>query len=206
MGVIYWTPLCTAIGVINLAVFLLERIFPKWEMWGRLVFHTTNPEWFQYVTSLFMHQGWLHLTTNAFFLFAFGAGLEKRIGQLRLLAVYLIAGACGCLVFSLLQKQDVALVGASGAIFGIICSMVFLDPKAFVMIPGAPLPLPILLFALLYVLTEIVEGLKFLGPGIEDKIAHTAHVGGGLAGGLVGRVLTGIKAGSKKERGPAGEG
>lgn len=194
MGVVYWTPVCTFIGVANLLVFLLMLVFPESIPWQKLAFSPGRPEWHQLLTSIFMHANWQHLTMNAFCLFAFGAFLEKKAGSFYFTVVYLLAGLGGCLLFYLLGPADKSLIGASGAIFGIICGMVFLEPKAFVITPGAPLPIPIFVFAALYIGNEIMMA----SSGTNDRlpsggvIAHLAHVGGGIAGALAGRL---IKAG-----------
>lgn len=193
MGVVYWSPLCTTIGVLNLLVFLAEFLSPGAAFWPRLDFPASGAEPHQFITSLFKHANWVHLTSNAFFLFAFGCGLEKKIGILRFLAVYLVSGVGGCFLFSLFS-QGGTMVGASGAIFGIICSMAFLDPKAFVVVPGMPLPVPIVIFSIAYLLQEyVMMGSMMIGSG--DKIAHLAHIGGGLAGGALGRALHRERAG-----------
>jgi len=178
MGVIYFTPVCTLIGLLNFGFFLLQK-FSKWN-WQSYAF---NPEYtlpYQYLSSLFLHSDWRHLTNNAFCLFAFGAVLEKKIGALGFLTIYFISGMGGNLLFSLMETQTLA-IGASGAIFGIICSMIFTDPKAFVMTPGTPLPLPILLFAPIYIGNEVLAMADH-----ATNVAHAAHVGGGLFGAFIG--------------------
>lgn len=179
MGVVYFTPVCTCLGVLNLLFFLSQQ-YLEWA-WQDFGFPSEGAQWYQYVTSMVLHGNWQHLTNNAFCLFAFGAVLEKKIRSIRFLVIYIISGIGGNVLFSLLESNTLA-IGASGAIFGIICSMIFTDPKAFVITPGIPLPLPILLFAPFYIGNEVIA--------ISDQstnIAHAAHVGGGIFGALVGR-------------------
>lgn len=178
MGIVYFTPVCTFLGVVHLIVFVLQYK-TSWH-WMPYAFPTENALWYQYLTSLILHGDWNHLTQNAFCLFAFGAPLEKKIGSSGLIVIYLISGIGGNFLFSLFESQSVA-IGASGAIFGIICSMVFADPKAFVITPGTPLPMPILLFALFYIGAEVMAM-----RGQTTNIAHAAHVGGGIFGAVVG--------------------
>jgi membrane associated rhomboid family serine protease len=180
MGVVYFTPVCTCLGVANFIFFLLQYQ-TSWN-WQTFAFPTEGALWYQYVTSMVLHLNWQHLTNNAFCLFAFGAVLEKKIGAFGFIMIYLISGIGGNFLFSMVQDGALA-IGASGAIFGIICSMVFTDPKAFVISPGTPLPLPILLFAPLYIGNEVIA---MADQG--SNIAHAAHVGGGIFGALVGRI------------------
>lgn len=195
MGVVYWTPVCTVIGLANLAVFLAQVFLPGAFPWDGLAFTVGDVRGHQFLSSMFLHTSWTHLTANAFFLFAFGAVLEKRAGALAVAIVYVVSGVGSCALFWFIHGNGEVLMGASGAIFGIICAMVFLDPKAFVVTPGAPLPVPILVFAVLYVGQEMFQ----LGKGdlATDRIAHAAHLGGGLAGGLLGLLLMDRTAGAK---------
>jgi len=180
MGIVYFTPVCTFLGIANLLIFVLQY-YTQWN-WHYLAFPSEGAQVHQYLTSLFLHGNWGHLTNNAFCLFAFGAALEKKSGSLGFIIIYLLSGIGGNLLFSLLEVHSSA-IGASGAIFGIICSMVFADPKAFVMTPGTPLPLPIFLFAPYYIMNE------FYAMGDQTtNVAHAAHIGGGIFGALVGRI------------------
>jgi membrane associated rhomboid family serine protease len=84
----------------------------------------------------------------------------------------------------MLSQNHSSAIGASGCIFGLICSLVFTDPKSLVLTPGTPLPIPIFLFAPLYIINEVMQ----LGD-TTSMVAHTAHIGGGLAGAAMGRLL-----------------
>lgn len=182
MGVVTWTPLCTSIGVANFICFLLQMLFQ--DQWSAYAFPADDPQWFQYVTSLFLHGHWLHLTSNAFFLFAFGCALEKKVSPLVFAVIYFGSGVGGNVLFQMTESIAIG-IGASGAIFGIICSMAIADPKALVITPGAPLPLPIVVFAPLYVLNEVFLMSQVYVDGKGTEISHIAHIGGGVAGALV---------------------
>lgn len=182
MGVVYWSPLCTTIGILNLICFVIQTQFSAVFPWQPYAFPSENPEWYQYITSVFLHGSWTHLTSNAFYLFAFGCVLEKKVGASVFLIIYFLSGIGGNIFFQLFQSGSSA-IGASGAIFGIICSMVFADPKAFVVTPGAPLPLPIFLFSIIYV------GNEFMMLGGESNISHISHIGGGFVGALVAKLI-----------------
>lgn len=181
MGIVHWTPFCTAVGIINLIAFGIQS--SQWIAWQQWAFPSETAQAHQYASSLFLHGSWQHLTNNAFCLFAFGTALEKRVGFTKTALIYFSSGFGGNLLF-MLSQSDSSAIGASGCIFGLICSLVFTDPKALVLTPGTPLPIPIFLFAPLYIFNEIAQ----LGDS-NSMIAHTAHIGGGLAGAAMGRLL-----------------
>ena len=192
MGVVYWSPLCTAIGILNLLVFIVQQPqFATYFNWQPYAFNPVQPQWYQYITSIFLHGSWEHLTANAFYLFAFGCVLENKVGSKIFFIIYFIAGIGGNVIYQIFGDGALA-IGASGAIFGIICSMVFADPKAFVVTPGAPIPVPILLFALLYIGKEFIPLIN----GQESNISHISHIGGGAVGAIVASLISGF--GKKK--------
>ena len=194
MGVVYWSPLCTTIGILNLIVFVAQHHLGSFFYWEPYAFRPDAIEWYQYITSLFLHGHWQHLTGNAFYLFAFGCVLENKVGSKTFLIIYLLSGIGGNLVYQIFGPMNPA-IGASGAIFGIICSMVFADPKAFVVTPGAPLPVPVFLFALFYIGNEFI----MMSGENASNISHMSHIGGGFAGAIVAKMITGF---SKKKSEP----
>ena len=83
------------------------------------------------LTAMFLHGGWLHLLGNLLFLFVFGNNVEDRLGRLRYLAFYLGCGYAATYVFSLFfAGSDSPLVGASGAIAGVLGAYLVLFPRA----------------------------------------------------------------------------
>lgn len=139
------------------------------------------------LTSGFLHVGWLHLGFNMLVLFMFSDRLEYKIGLGGFLAIYFVALVGGNL-FSLFihrNHQDYTAVGASGAVSGIVFAFIGLFPGSelgLIFIPG--ISLPSWLFGLLYVLYTIY-GIR----SQSDNIGHEAHLGGGIAGLLVGVAL-----------------
>lgn len=178
MGVVYWSPVCTLIGLINLAVHLLA-VYNGFDT-KPYHFYSSNPLWYQYLSSIFIHLDWQHLTGNAFFLFAFGCQLEKKINPLFFILLFLLSGVGGNAAFQYFNPTG-QVIGASGAIFGIICATAFLDYKALVVAPGAPLPVPIFIFCCFYLYNEFA-----MAQGDPStQVAHIAHIGGGVAGAVV---------------------
>ena len=133
-------------------------------------------------TSMFLHGGWMHLIGNMWFLWIFGDNVEERLGIVRYIFFYLLVGVAGALaqVFSL-PSSPAPMIGASGAIAGVLGGYVMLFPRAkvstFVAIP--------LLWHVRDVPAWIFLGIWFLGQFLipsNSGVAWMAHVGGFLAG------------------------
>jgi membrane associated rhomboid family serine protease len=137
------------------------------------------------VSSLFLHGDWLHLLGNMLFLWVFGNNVEDRLGRLRFLPFYLLCGALAALAQALTETSSgVPLIGASGAIAGIIGAYLMLHPRAGVwtlMFMVIPIKIPAWLWGVLYF------GLQFLALGDAGTpegggVAYWAHIGGFVAG------------------------
>lgn len=140
-------------------------------------------------TSLFLHGGFMHLAGNMMFLFIFGNNVEYRLGHGRYLLTYLGCGVAATLFFSLFSlKSDIPLIGASGAIFGVLGCYFLWFPKNRIRCVLFLFPLlvtTILLPArlLLGVYLVIDNLLPFIFSGnYGSGIAHGAHIGGFLMG------------------------
>jgi membrane associated rhomboid family serine protease len=133
-------------------------------------------------TSLFLHGGWLHLIGNMWFLWLFGDNVEESMGSLRYLLFYVVVGTVGALAQCFAMPESTApMIGASGAIAGVLGGYVMLYPRArietLVMIPflWPVIDLPAWIFLGIWFLTQF-----FLPTG--SGVAWMAHVGGFLAG------------------------
>ena len=145
------------------------------------------PETATYVTYAFLHANFLHLGGNMLFLWVFGDNIEDAVGHLRYLVFYLLSAAGGGLTYSLLNaSSDLPLIGASGAVAGIVGAYLLLHPKVklWVLLLGK---IPFRLSAV-YVLVAWavfqVANLFIAAPG-DENIAWLAHIGGFIAGGLL---------------------
>ena len=143
---------------------------------------------FSLVSSLFLHGGWAHLLGNMLYLYVFGDNVEHRLGHLPYLLFYLVAGSLAALIETIVQgPADVPLIGASGAIAGILGAYFILFPKARVL---TLLPL-FIVFPVIEVSAWFFLGfwlvLQFIQGGLSlgtegGGIAWWAHAGGFLAG------------------------
>lgn len=139
--------------------------------------------------SLFFHGNWLHLLGNMLYLGIFGNNVEDRLGHLRFLVFYLVSGAIATIVFVVPNADSpTTLVGASGAIAGVLGAYLVMYPRARVTVS-----VPLLLFFVIQLPAVVVLGLWFVlqlqglrGGGMVagGGVAYLAHAAG-FVGGLV---------------------
>jgi membrane associated rhomboid family serine protease len=144
------------------------------------------PAWLTVLTSMFMHGGWLHLGGNMLYLWIFGDNVEDSMGRARFAAFYALCGAAAAMTQALIDPSSrVPMVGASGAIAGVLGAYLLLHPRATVR--------TLIFFGLItivHVPAVIVLGVWFLlqlwsaasTPVGEPGVAFWAHVGGFVAG------------------------
>lgn len=157
------------------------------------------------LTSLFMHAGFLHLALNMWMLWLFGGPLEDRLGSWRFLALYLISGVLGDLMhLAVFYESAVPVLGASGAIAGVLGAYTLAYPKARVTVVQPifffPLTfrLPALAYTGIWLLFQVLSGLAELAdPAAAQSggIAWFVHIGGFAAGIGLGALL-GARRGS----------
>jgi membrane associated rhomboid family serine protease len=147
------------------------------------------------LTSMFMHGGWGHLLGNMLFLWVFGNNIEDSMGHFRFLVFYLVCGlaaAFGHIFFS--PAGQLPMVGASGAISGIMGAYILLYPSARVRTYFPPIfffRIRAVFFLALWFVLQLFTGLSSLGlPESESGgVAVWAHIGGFVAGLLLIKVF-----------------
>lgn len=144
-------------------------------------------------TSMFMHGGWLHLIGNMLFLYVFGDNIEDRLGHLRYLLFYLLAGLGAAFTQIFINPvSQIPMVGASGAIAGVLGAYVLLFPTARILtlIPIfffiQLVELPAYLFLGIWFIMQLVSGMLSLGIGADaGGVAWWAHIGGFATGAVL---------------------
>ena len=142
-------------------------------------------------SSMFVHGGWLHLIGNMLYLWVFGDNVEDAMGHLPYLLFYALAGV-GAAALQVFVDQDslIPMVGASGAISGVLAAYLVLYPRATVavVIPllwffGA-FPVPAAFLIIFWFLMQLLNGVASLGTatGVTEGVAVWAHVGGFVTG------------------------
>ncbi len=133
------------------------------------------------VTSMFLHADIIHLGLNMLFLLVSGDAVERELGNFRFLGLYMAFGVIAGLFHSYLNSAStIPTIGASGAIFGVLAAFAVLFPFRWLLklFGFIPIPMPAIIFVFITILTETA----YVSSGAVENVAHTAHVGGFLAG------------------------
>lgn len=136
---------------------------------------------YQFVTYMFLHASVGHLFSNMFALWMFGRSLESELGSKRFLTYYMVCGIGAALIqvtLAALFGEQIVLLGASGAVMGLLLAFGLMHPNNMIYIIPLPFPIKAKWFVLGYAILEIALGWSGVGTGI----AHFAHVGGMLWG------------------------
>jgi membrane associated rhomboid family serine protease len=150
---------------------------------------------FTLITYMFLHAGWMHLIGNMLFLWVFADNVEDAFGYAGFVVFYLICGIAGGLSFAVMSPSTInPLIGASGAVSGILASYLVLYPRARVWILlflRIPVPLPAIWVLGGWFLLQVFS-LAASGP--DEKVGWWAHIGGFITGlvltlGLRSRLL-----------------
>ena len=202
-------PIVTIVLIaLNLIVFGLELALPRWgltldgpgSLFSRAgavpseLVHGSDlypkdlvPVWATVLTSLFLHGGWLHILPNMLFLWIFGNNVEDSMGRLGFAGFYLLCGVAAVLAQTFSDTgSTVPMIGASGAIAGVLGAYLLLYPRARVL----TLLLLVVAFPVIRVRAwfflgawfalQFVVGLATVGA--ETGTAYFEHIGGFLAG------------------------
>ncbi len=192
-----------ALIVLNVVVFLYEFALPERGLirfinrWGAIPERIVDgADLVTLVSSQFLHGGWLHLLSNMLFLWVFGDNIEDTMGHLGYLAFYLLAGVIAALAQVVVEPSSgVPLVGASGAISGVLGAYIVLFPKGKIrtafLIYFIPLIflIPAWIQIGIWILLQFVNGFAALAVTTQETggggVAYFAHIGGFVAGLLL---------------------
>ncbi len=171
------TPWVMRLLVANVVVFLATRAFPQ--LYFPFAFRPLNllsAPW-TVITYMFLHANGMHLLFNMIGLFFFGPRLEMRLGSRSFLTLYILAGLGGA-IFSFLEPRS-AVVGASGAVYGVLLGFAYFWPRELIYIWGI-LPIQAWMLTALLVVVSLWSGIS----GAGGNTAHFAHLGGLFTGFL----------------------
>jgi rhomboid family protein len=192
------TPFVTYLLIaLNVFAFLVERqligshgesyVISGYGLVPTRISADPSGEVFTIFTSMFMHGGLGHLAGNLLFLWIFGDNVEDAIGRLRYITFYLACGACAALAQVLTNIGSQApMVGASGAIAGVLGAYLVLYPRApiTVFVGFFLISLPAWVVVGFWFLLQLSGGWAALGLDTGSGVAFFAHIGGFLAGVL----------------------
>lgn len=202
-----------AILVLNIAAFLYElslgpdldsfifhrALVPAQFTWGgQTLIPLSLAAWSSVVVSMFLHGGLGHIGGNMLFLWVFADNVEDRLGHGRFVVFYLVCGALASLTHVWADPtSQIPMVGASGAIAGVLGAYLVLYPKARVLtlVPIIIIPwfvrLPAVVFLGLWFIGQAISGGMYLHAPVEARggVAVMAHVGGFVAGAVLGWLM-----------------
>ncbi len=145
----------------------------------------TVPDWTTFLSYAFFHGNWLHLGGNMLFLWVFGDNVEDAMGHLRFLIFYCACAIAGGVFHYLADNQSqVPLIGASGAVAGIVAAYLILHPRVHIWVLAfgrIPLRLPAWIVLAAWIVFQFGM-FAFVG---DDEISFGAHIGGIICGSIL---------------------
>ena len=187
--------------MINILFFVATLLNEKFMMETFAMFYPASPffKFWQPLTHMFMHGGFWHIFFNMYSLVMFGSVVEKAIGSKKFLVFYFICGfgaaalhtgveylsASSYLAMGQVKQYNdllgIPVVGASGAIYGLLVAFAMLYPAARLTLIFPPVTLDAKWWVLIFIGIELITGIT----GTAMGIAHFAHLGGALFGFLL---------------------
>ena len=184
----FFTPVVKNLIITNIIVYFGCMLDKSGFMFGTFALLPPSSGFFriwQPFSYMFMHGGFWHIFFNMYTLFIFGTVTERIIGSRKFLLFYIICGlaaaALHLCVMSLMGKEALPTVGASGAIYGVLIAYAMLFPESRMMLLFPPVVLKAKWLAIIFIAIELLSGIT----GTAEGIAHFAHLGGALAGWLL---------------------
>ena len=193
-----------AIIAANVLIFLyelqftpagLQQLITTWGLLPSRIMNDPAGAWPTLFSSMFLHGGWFHILSNMWVLFIFGDNIEDRMGSIAYLVFYLLSGIAAALLQAvILPGSGQPMVGASGAIAGVLGAYLVLFPRARVasLVPilfiFTIMEIPAVVFLVFWFGMQIFSGLMALNGATGGGIAWWAHIGGFLFG-LLGAFL-----------------
>ena len=163
------TPWVQRFLIANVLMFFMQQTVPGVEamLTFRPVYLLARP--WTLVTYMFLHGGFMHILFNMLGLYFFGPRVEQRIGSERFFALYMISGIAGGLLS--FYNPTVAIIGASGAVYGVLLAYARFWPRDQMLIWGI-IPVEVRWLVLIYTVVSLL--------GLGSGVAHFAHLGGFL--------------------------
>jgi membrane associated rhomboid family serine protease len=188
-----------AIVGICVVVFLYEMVLPPAQLdrfilqWGAIPAEISRfRDLYTVISSMFLHGGWAHIIGNMVFLLVFGDNIEDAMGHLSYLLFYLLCGIAAAFLQIVLDvSSTIPMIGASGAISGVMGAYIALFPQGkvralvFFGYFGQVVLVPAWVMIGLWFVLQLFSGFASLGASGEGGVAFWAHVGGFIAGAVL---------------------
>jgi membrane associated rhomboid family serine protease len=187
--------------VVNSVIFLYQWALPEQALHVFLAHYALIPAFFSIpavLTSMFLHGGWMHVIGNMLYLWIFGDNIEDQLGHVGFLIFYVACGAIAAVGQVMMNPSSVVpMVGASGAIAGVMGAYFVLYPQSriltavFILIFFDVVEIPAIFFLGIWFLMQLLSGVGTLGAANASTggVAFFAHIGGFVTGILVGAIL-----------------
>ncbi len=188
------TPVVKNLIIINVLMFIATNLLGEAFFANMAGFFVGSPLFkpWQIITHMFMHGSISHIFFNMYALVLFGPRLENRFGGKKFLQYYMVTGVGAFMLYNLVVYlrhaehleaiYNIPVIGASGAVFGILLAYGMTYPNDRIMLLFPPIPMKVKHFVLGYGALELYMGIAN-NPG--DNTAHFAHLGGMLFGYLL---------------------
>ncbi len=186
---------------INILMFIATLINENFMVANFAMFYPASPFFkpWQILTHMFMHGGFWHIFFNMYSLLMFGSILERSLGPKKFLIFYFVTGLGAVALHTGVEWMQARVfiangavnayqallmtptLGASGAIYGVLIGFAMLYPQAQLMLIFPPIPVKAKWLVVIFAVIELFSGIN----GIQDGVAHFAHLGGMLFGWLL---------------------
>jgi membrane associated rhomboid family serine protease len=168
----------------------VQTFFANFALTPAHLTQTHSPQAYSTVlTSMFMHGGWLHIIGNMWFLWIFGNNVEDSVGHFKFIVFYLLCGiAAAAAQVAMSPGSTVPMIGASGAISGVLGAYLLLFPRARILtlvpiwIILQFIRVPAVIFLVLWFAIQFFSGWSSVASAQQGGVAFWAHVGGFVAG------------------------
>lgn len=197
-------PVTRSLLIVNVIMFIATLVNENFMIGTFAMFFPASPlfRWWQPLTHMFMHGGWMHILFNMYTLVMFGMVVERVLGTKRFLLLYFITGFGAVALHTGVEWLEVRhmlsagdpsaqiaytnllrtpMVGASGAIYGVLVAFAMLYPEARMTLLFPPVTLDAKWMVIIFIGLELLMGVT----GSQVGVAHFAHLGGALFGFLL---------------------
>lgn len=184
------TPVVKNLLILNVGMFIIQSLSGD-VVTGHLSLYDFRADHYmpyQFLSHMFLHGGFMHLLFNMLWLVFMGPMVEELIGDKKFTLLFLVSGLGAALLqvgvnyyempLNMAVLNRSYLLGASGAVAGVMAAVAYLYPNRTMIIFPLPIPIKLKYFVLFYAVREFMSGTG----GVETGIAHFAHLGGLLFG------------------------
>lgn len=167
--------------LINIIAFVIQSILDNPDLWfvsfALWPIDNDYSQIHQWVTHMFLHGSFTHILFNMLIFVSFGPIVERFLGSNKFVNFYIIAGLFAAFLQSYVSEPDGPMIGASGAVFGVLAASAIINPNQKVYIFFIPIGIKIKWVLSVLLLYELYAGIF-----INDNVGHFAHIGGALIG------------------------